>query len=69
MKILLTGKNGQLGQALQTRLRGLVGLGDGLVEVLAVDRTQMDLSNPDSCRAVMQSFQPDLVLMLLLIQL
>jgi dTDP-4-dehydrorhamnose reductase len=47
MKILLTGKNGQLGQALQTRLRGLDGLGDGLVEVLAVDRTQMNLSNPE----------------------
>jgi dTDP-4-dehydrorhamnose reductase len=62
MKILLTGKNGQLGQALQTRLRGLVGLGDTLVEVLAVDRTQLDLSNPESCRALMQSFQPDLVI-------
>lgn len=55
MKILLTGKNGQLGQALQTRLRGLG-------EVLAVDRTQMDLSDPESCRALMQSFQPDLVI-------
>ncbi len=55
MKILLTGKNGQLGQALQTRLRGLG-------EVLAVDRTQMDLSDPKSCRALMQSFQPDLVI-------
>ena len=62
MKILLTGKNGQLGQALQTRLHELVGLGDTLVEVLAVDRTQLDLSNPESCRALMQSFQPDLVI-------
>jgi dTDP-4-dehydrorhamnose reductase len=62
MKILLTGKNGQLGQALQTRLHELVGLGGALVEVLAVDRTQMDLSNPESCRALMQSFQPDLVI-------
>lgn len=62
MKILLTGKNGQLAQALQTRLSRLVGLDEALVEVLAVDRTQMDLSDPESCRALMQSFKPDLVI-------
>lgn len=55
MKILLTGKNGQLAQALQERLAGLG-------EIMAVDRAHMDLANPESVRAMMQSFKPDLII-------
>lgn len=54
MKILLTGKNGQVGWELE---RTLASLG----EVVAVDRQTLDLSNPDSIRAVMREVKPDLI--------
>ena len=53
-KILLTGKNGQVGWELQ---RTLATLG----EVIAVDRLAMDLANPDSIRATIQAIKPDLI--------
>lgn len=54
MKILLTGKNGQVGWELQ---RTLATLGD----VVAVDRQGMDLANPDSIRGVIRAVRPDLI--------
>ena len=53
-KILLTGKNGQVGWELQ---RTLATLGD----VSAVGRERMDLANPDSVRAVIREVKPDLI--------
>ncbi|MDX2232180.1 MAG: dTDP-4-dehydrorhamnose reductase [Leptolyngbyaceae cyanobacterium bins.349] len=53
-RILLTGANGQVGEELR---RSLAGLG----EVIAVDRTSLDLSNPDAVRAVVQTAQPSLI--------
>lgn len=53
-KILLTGRNGQVGWELQ---RTLATLG----EVIAVDRLAMDLANPDSIRANIQAIKPDLI--------
>ena len=55
MKILVTGRNGQVGGALQ---QVLTGLG----EVIAVDRAQMDLSNPHSVRDAVRTVQPDLII-------
>ena len=52
MKILLLGKNGQVGWELQ---RALAPLG----ELLALDRQQADLSQPESLRIIIQQFQPD----------
>ena len=54
MKILLAGGSGQLAQELQPIL-----LSSG--EVIAVDRTHLDLSRPESIRQAMAEIQPDLV--------
>jgi dTDP-4-dehydrorhamnose reductase len=53
-RILLTGRNGQVGWELQ---RTLAPLG----EVVAVDRQVLDLSNPDSIRATIREIKPDLI--------
>ncbi|MHB1620318.1 MAG: dTDP-4-dehydrorhamnose reductase [Sulfuricella sp.] len=54
MKILLTGKNGQVGWELQ---RTLATLGD----VVAIDRHGMDLASPDSIRSAIRAVRPDLI--------
>jgi len=54
MKILLAGGSGQLAQELQQIL-----LSSG--EVITVDRTRIDLSQPESIRQAMAQIQPDLV--------
>lgn len=54
MKILLTGCTGQVGYELE---RSLQGLGD----VVALDRTRMDLSNLDSVRNAIREVRPDLI--------
>lgn len=54
-RILLVGKNGQVGWELQ---RTLAPLG----EVLAVDRQTMDLADPDSIRRVIRETHPDLII-------
>jgi len=53
-KILLVGKNGQVGWELQ---RTLASLGD----VVAIDRQGMDLANPDSIRNAIRATRPDLI--------
>jgi dTDP-4-dehydrorhamnose reductase len=55
MKILLAGSGGQLAQELQPIL-----LSSG--EVIAVDRTRLDLSEPESIRQAMAEIQPNLVI-------
>lgn len=54
MKILLTGKNGQVGYELE---RSLQGLG----EVIALDRKQMNLADLRQVREVIRSVKPDLI--------
>jgi len=54
MKILLTGKNGQLGFELQ---RALAPLG----EVHAVDSQECDLADSDAIRSLIRSVKPDLI--------
>ncbi|HEV7816077.1 MAG TPA: dTDP-4-dehydrorhamnose reductase [Janthinobacterium sp.] len=54
MKILLTGKSGQLGYELE---RSLQGLG----EVVALDRAALDLSDLDQVRDVIRAVQPGLI--------
>lgn len=54
MKILLTGKNGQVGYELE---RSLQGLG----ELIVLDRNQMDLGNLAQVRDVIRSVKPDLI--------
>lgn len=54
MKILLAGKNGQVGRELENTLAHLG-------EVIALDRQGMDLGNPDSIRKLIRSLQPDVI--------
>ncbi len=54
MKILLTGKSGQVGYELE---RSLQGLG----EIIALDRSQMDLSDLDQVRDVIRMIKPNLI--------
>ena len=55
MKILVTGKNGQVGHAL---IDSLAGLG----EVIALDRAQLDLADLDAVRHTVRSVVPDLII-------
>src|SRR5690242_9412818 len=54
LRILLTGRTGQVGWELQ---RCLASLG----EVAAPDRATLDLSRPDTVAAVVQTRRPDLI--------
>lgn len=54
MRILLTGKNGQLGWELS---RALAPLGD----LLALDRAKLDLAVPDRIVSVVRSVRPDII--------
>jgi dTDP-4-dehydrorhamnose reductase len=58
-KILLTGRNGQIGHA----LNGAFSSRPTFVNLVAsLDRSQLDLSNPDEIRRVIQMVQPDLII-------
>jgi len=54
VKILLTGRNGQVGYELE---RALQGFGD----IVALDRAAMDLRDPDKVREVIRSVKPALI--------
>jgi dTDP-4-dehydrorhamnose reductase len=54
LKILLTGKNGQLGDDLLHRL-------PRLGEVIATDREQLNLSRPDEIRKLIRDLHPGLI--------
>jgi dTDP-4-dehydrorhamnose reductase len=55
MKILLTGKNGQVGFELQKKL-SLLG------EVIATDREELDLADPDAIRQFIAQTKPDIII-------
>jgi dTDP-4-dehydrorhamnose reductase len=55
MKILLTGKNGQVGFELQ-KILSLLG------EVIATDREELDLTNTDAIRAFIDQTKPDIII-------
>ncbi len=54
MKILLTGRNGQVGWELE---RALAPLG----EVIATDRATLDLADPDAIRRVVREVKPQII--------
>ena len=55
MKILLTGKNGQVGFELNKKL-SILG------EVIATDRNALDLADPDKIRAYIDQVKPDIII-------
>ena len=55
MKILITGKNGQLGYELAEKF-------SPLHEVIALDRSELDLSQPDQIIQKVRAIKPDLIL-------
>jgi len=55
MKILVTGRDGQVGGELA---KSLAGLGD----IVVLGRTQMDLANPDSVRDAIRAERPSLII-------
>ncbi|MDP7552899.1 MAG: sugar nucleotide-binding protein, partial [Nitrospinaceae bacterium] len=54
MRILLTGKNGQVGGELQHIL-------SELGETTATSRSELDLSDPDQIRNTVRHFRPELI--------
>ena len=54
MRILLTGRNGQVGSELE---RALPALG----EVIAIDRSRLNLEDSDSMRRVLRDAKPDVI--------
>lgn len=55
LRILITGQHGQVSQALQHSLKGLG-------EPIVVGREQLDLSQPESIRAVVRELKPGLII-------
>jgi dTDP-4-dehydrorhamnose reductase len=55
MKILLTGSNGQVGFELQKKL-------SALGQVIATDREELDLTDPDAIRAFIDQTKPDIII-------
>jgi dTDP-4-dehydrorhamnose reductase len=55
MKILLTGKNGQVGFELHKKL-------NALGEVIATDREELDLTNPDAIKKFIDQTKPDIII-------
>lgn len=54
-RLLLTGANGQVGEELQHTL-SLLG------DVIEIDRTRWDMSDPGAIRAIVQEAQPDVII-------
>ena len=54
MKLLLTGKNGQVGFELQRALAQLC-------EIVAVDQTECDLPDPEAVRRLVRDVRPDVI--------
>jgi len=55
MRILVLGRNGQVGGALTQSLQSLG-------ELIALDRTQLDLANPEAIRTALRELQPQVII-------
>lgn len=55
MRILVLGRNGQVGAALTQSL-------EGLGELISLDRSQLDLSKPDAIRTALRELQPQMII-------
>jgi len=59
LRILITGKNGQLGWELS---RGFASQFDGRAEVFALDRQHLDFTHPEQIRAQVRAIRPHLII-------
>ncbi len=59
LRILITGKNGQLGWELS---RGFAAQLDGCGEVFALDRQHLDFTHPEQIRAQVRAIRPHLII-------
>lgn len=57
MRVLVTGSHGQVGHCLTQQLSAMKG-----VEFLAVDRDQLDITNPTQVDAVVSEFKPNIII-------
>ncbi len=55
MKVLISGRNGQVAQALLTSLQGLG-------EIICLGRAELDLADVDAVRAQVRALRPDLII-------
>ncbi|OOV86975.1 dTDP-4-dehydrorhamnose reductase [Oceanospirillum linum] len=71
VKILITGANGQVGRSLVEQAPATVSVsgsdreksGDGkIVQLLACSSSELDITQADRVKAVMEQFQPDLII-------
>jgi dTDP-4-dehydrorhamnose reductase len=54
MVVLVTGANGQLGQALQKASQAVSG-----IRFVFTDSKTLDITNPENCQAIFEEFQPN----------
>ena len=62
MKILVFGKDGQLGKAFQTVLHSLAAAQPGSLDVVCVGRAECDLSNATAVNAVLNQCAPNVII-------
>jgi dTDP-4-dehydrorhamnose reductase len=60
--ILITGASGQLGRALSLRFHDLAQKPGTQINVLSLDRSQLDLAQPDSVRQTLRRLQPNIII-------
>ncbi len=61
-RVLITGAKGQLGQALQQTAPDTLGAEPGSLELIAVDRSQFDLSQSEQLAAQLQQYKPHAII-------
>tara|TARA_B100001059_G_C17820799_1_gene578155 strand:+ start:130 stop:1011 length:882 start_codon:yes stop_codon:yes gene_type:complete len=57
MRVLITGCHGQVGSCLTKQLAN-----DNNTKILALDREQLDITNPDAVNALVTEFQPSVII-------
>ena len=68
MRLFITGANGQLGTELLEMLHsgraeiGAIPAAYATAEILAVDKTQLDLTNFTALQQTLQQFKPDVMI-------
>jgi dTDP-4-dehydrorhamnose reductase len=62
MKVLITGANGQLGYALQKTAPNFIGKDNSALDVIALNRADLDLTQPEALATILNSYQPDAII-------